>query len=278
MRRAVVVAGFIGTASLLASCGGRPSASDQKRPTSTRQTQAAPAAPPSCPDAPKGKVLSKSLTSQATGGTERLRIYAPPGFEPAASPSVPLLVLLHGATADETQWLDVGAASAADCLIGSGEIKPMVIVAVDGGRVEGRGDGSPPAMERFVADELLPYLHKEYPSLGGRDVTSIGGISRGGGWALFIAADRPDLFSAAGGHSPSGRLTPKQEQSLATHDTRVWLDVGDDDSLRPSTFELAESLRSIGLGVRATTWPGGHDRLYWSDHVEDYLRFYARAW
>lgn len=234
--------------------------------------------PPLCPSAQQGTVLARSLTSTATEGVEQLRIYVPPRFENAAAGVVPLLVLLHGSSADETQWIDVGVATAADCLIGTGEIQPMMIVTVDGGRVDGDGDGSPPPMERFVADEVLPYLRTRYPQLGGRSATSIGGISRGGGWALRIAADRPDLFSAVGGHSAAGDLTDVELGSLASHDVRLWLDVGHQDRLGPRVRRLAARVRSLGYGVLVMGWDGGHDRRYWSHHVEDYLRFYGRAW
>ena len=283
MRPAIAAVSATAALVLLVACSGNDaSAGKPMTSPSLRVTRAAGADPPFCPDAPQGTVLSRSVTSRATGGLEPLRIYIPPGFEHAPPDSVPLLVLLHGASADETQWIDVGIASAADCLIGSGEIDPMVIVTVDGSRADSRGDGGTagqtPAMERFVTDELLPYLHGTYPTLGERDVTSIGGISRGGGWALRIAADRPDLFAAVGGHSAAGDLTADQMQSLADRNIRVWLDAGAQDGLRGSMLDLAASLRSIGHGSMVMTWAGGHDRLYWSNHVEDYLRFYGRAW
>lgn len=207
-----------------------------------------------------------------------MKIYVPPGYEQADPATVPLLILLHGSAADETQWIDVGVANAADCLIGSGEMQPTIIVALDGQRASAQADGSPPAMERFVADEVVPYLRNRFPNLGGRAVTSIGGISSGGGWALRIAADRPSLFSSVGGHSPTVSLNPAQVRSLAAHDVRVWLDVGQDDSLRPRVLELDRALRHHGSGAMVMSWKGGHDRHYWSHHVEDYLRFYAHGW
>ena len=223
-------------------------------------------------------MLTRSFASVVTGGQERLRVYIPPGFESVERGSLPLLVLLHGSTADETQWTDVGVAGAADCLIGSGEIKPILIVAVDGSRVESQDDTTPPPMERFITDELLPYLRAGYPQLGGRARTSIGGISRGGEWALRIAADRPDLFSSVGGHSPGTSLTLEQQRALADHDVRVWLDVGDRDGLRHGVQDLVASFHSIGYGAQFMMPAGGHDRRYWSEHVEDYLRFYSHDW
>lgn len=264
-------------AATLAAC-----TSDATRPTSgdAAGTGRRPVAsdPPFCPSAPQGTVLTRSFPSTVTGGVEPLRIYVPPRFEHAAPGRLPLLVLLHGSTADETQWIDVGIATAADCLIASGEIEPMMIVTVDGRRVDATSAGEAPAMERFVAGEVLPYLRTRYPQLGGREVTSIGGISRGGGWALRIAADRPDLFSAAGGHSAAGDLSDEELRSLASHDVRLWLDVGRQDRLGPRVHRLAARVRSVGYGVLVMGWDGGHDRRYWSRHVEDYLRFYGRVW
>ncbi|MEO6629244.1 MAG: alpha/beta hydrolase-fold protein [Aquihabitans sp.] len=173
--------------------------------------------------------------------------------------------------------MDVGIAGAADCLIASGEIPPTAIVTLDGSRVATQGGPNPP-MERLVVDEALPYLRAKYPSLAGPAHTSIGGISRGGDWALRIAANRPGTFAAVGGHSPAPELQLDQVRALASQNIRVWLDAGTDDPFLPDVHELAASLRSIGFGSMVMTWPGGHDRSYWSSHVEDYLRFYANAW
>ena len=236
-----------------------------------------PAVPKVCPGAARGAVSTVRFSSEATRGPERYRVYQPPGTAP--TDAMALLVLLHGASADETQWLDVGITSAADCLIASGEMKPMVIVVVDGSRVEqSRATASPSPMERLVTDEILPAVRRTHPHLAGRAATSIGGISLGGGWALRIAAHRPDLFSAVGGHSPAAALDPAGVRSLAAADVRVWLDVGRSDGLAPRVAELAGRFRQAHVQAMVRSWPGSHDRRYWSQHTEDYLRFYAQLW
>ncbi len=262
----------------VAACSSEPTRGGPDASALSGPPVTLPADPPRCAAAPEGTILSRRMTSTVTKGTERLRIYLPPGFERTRPGTAGLLILLHGASADETQWIDVGIASGADCLIAAGEIGPMAIVAVDGTRVETDSGASPPAMERFITNEVLPYMRTNYPMLAGPMKTSIGGISRGGGWALRIAADRPDLFRAVGGHSPATNLSAEDERLLATHNVRVWLDVGKQDALRSRVQALASSLRSRGGGAQFMTWSGGHDRRYWSHHVEDYLRFYARTW
>lgn len=73
-----VLVALTAAAMLLASCGGTPTASDQRQTPRSRLPKMAGAAdPPSCSDAPQGKVVSTSFTSEATGGIEHLRIYTP---------------------------------------------------------------------------------------------------------------------------------------------------------------------------------------------------------
>jgi len=226
--------------------------------------------------AAKGTTTSHQFRSRATGAVERYRVYEPVGSA-QTSPSR-LLVMLHGASADETQWLDVGITAAEDCMVARHEAKPTVIVLVDGSAVERNRSGTVPAMERLVVDEILPPVLATHPGLGGPAETGIGGISLGGGWALQIAADRPDLFGSVGGHSPAGGLDANDRRSLALHGTHVWVDVGRSDPLRSGVVRLARELSAHGVQVLQAHWPGQHDRRYWSLHTEDYLRFYSAGW
>ncbi|MCU1352671.1 MAG: esterase family protein [Acidimicrobiales bacterium] len=233
--------------------------------------------PPTCGSVPSGRVVVEHLHSTATRGDERYRVYLPPASARRSGTALPLLVLLHGAGADDTQWTDVGIAAAADCLIAHHAIDPMVIALPDGSRVDHDRQGSPPPMERFVMRELIPTVARRHGLRVDRRTTRIGGISLGASWALRLAAANPDQLCAAGGHSPGVQLTADQRATLATHHVRVWLDYGADDSFGARAGPLATELRRSGVDVALHRWPGGHNRRYWSHHVEDYLRFYAHA-
>lgn len=256
----------------LLSCSTTP----QPTASPTRRSGTLPAAPKVCEGVPRGEVVVHHLESAVTGERERYRTYRSPGA-PSSGPT-DVLVLLHGASADETQWLDVGIASTADCLVSTGEVTSLLIVLVDGSSVEGDRGDAPSPMEQLVVDEVLPTVRRTYPDLAGRDGTSIGGISLGGGWALEIAAHRPDLFSAVGGHSPAARLTAEEARSLDAEGVRVWLDVGKDDGLEGGVARTEAILRDNGVDPMVLSSDGGHDRRYWSEHTEDYLRFYLRLW
>jgi S-formylglutathione hydrolase FrmB len=54
-----------------------------------------------------------------------------------------------------------------------------------------------------------------------------------------------------------------------------WLDAGRlDPWLRPMRA-IHDQLDELGIPNQWDMPPGGHDAVYWSGHVEDYLRFYA---
>ncbi len=104
----------------------------------------------------------------------------------------------------------------------------------------------------------------------------------GGWWALEIAFHHPELFAAAGGDSAlaqrEGNLNPSDllvSNLPAIRTLHVWLDVGDQDSLKSGDASLAAALKAGGVSTVFNQWPGGHNRVYWREHVPDYLAFYA---
>jgi len=129
------------------------------------------------------------------------------------------------------------------------------------------------------------------------DRIAIGGISMGGFGALDLGRLASDKFCAVGGHSPAifERLSGDSlfgfddQADFDRHDlltlarkrspykAPVWIDVGDQDPLRPAAQKLADELRNDGAGVTFHHWPGGHAGQYWDRHFADYLEFYADA-
>ncbi len=61
------------------------------------------------------------------------------------------------------------------------------------------------------------------------------------------------------------------------YDAPVWIDVGDQDQLRPASARLARELRADGANVSFHIWPGSRNGRYWDAHFANYLRFYAHA-
>lgn len=211
----------------------------------------------------------------------RYQVYLPPCYASQTAVRYPLLVLLHGLYFDENQWIRLGLAPAADRLIASGEMPPLLILLP----YDPTWNEPPESAfgEALLAD-LLPALEATYRTLPARDSRAIGGLSRGAGWALHLGLTRPDLFAAVGAHSPIvfGRDANHVAERLADLPPdlpmRFYVDIGQNDAGLPQALWLAELLDSAGLPHEWHLNQGTHDEIYWSMHVEEYLRWYTAPW
>ena len=89
--------------------------------------------PPSLPwetnDVPRGEVHHHFYRSAVAGDQRDFYVYTPPGYDPAAKTTYPVLYLLHGYSDDASGWTAVGRANVIlDNLIARGKAKPMIVV------------------------------------------------------------------------------------------------------------------------------------------------------
>ncbi|UJF33472.1 alpha/beta hydrolase [Paenibacillus hexagrammi] len=252
--------------------------------------------------------FSKSLQQEM-----RMNVYLPPGYTAESQERYPVLYLLHGYTGNEQGWLPgLGTDQAADALIGSGEIVPLIIVSPQINNSYGinTADTTRRACsscmdegryEDYLYQDVIGYIDSHYPTLADRKNRFIGGLSMGGFASLHLAFGHPELFSKVGGHSPAVWLdtfvnagglkawlypneTLRMErdpialaQTKDLQGMRVYLDCGDEDSYRfyEGTEVLYKLLLSRGVTAEYHLQAGKHDGDYWSAHVKDYLLFYA---
>ncbi len=175
-----------------------------------------------------------------------------------------LVVLLHGAGADATQWTDIGLVAAVDGLELSlrSVVHRVVAVAPDIADHARAPD--------LVVNTLLPHLDVRF----GAGMLAISGISRGAASSLAVARERSTHMGSVGLHSPAIQLRRTIERPAWS----CFIDVGDDDPLAAHAADTAEVLRASGIDVTEHHWPGGHDRSYWRRHLPEYLTFHvARA-
>jgi enterochelin esterase family protein len=213
---------------------------------------------------------------------QHYRVYTPRCYRYDVT-RYPVAYLFHGAQTDDSQWEDVGIFSTADRLIASGAIAPMIIVLPDAIWAMGTYEGEPPLFERLLLGELLPAIEEDYRTLADKAHRALGGISRGGEWAIIEGGRHPELFGAIGGHSPAvglpstpnSYLVPLYAKSRGQH---LWLDVGSGDALVGPVSVLHDGWQAAGVAHEYHSSPGGHDRTYWAEQSEAYLRFYSSTW
>ena len=164
---------------------------------------------------PHGAVASVHYYSTTLGGTRRMHVYTPPGYETSRE-RYPVFYLLHGAGDVDDSWSSVGRAGfILDNLIAAGKAKPMVVVmpaghvngagAAIGGQVPaaaaqglpGIGTGPDPFANDFLTD-LLPYVEKNYRVLTDRQSRAMAGLSMGGNQTLNIAIPHLERFAYIG--------------------------------------------------------------------------------
>ena len=202
--------------------------------------------------------------------------YLPPCFDADRVSAYPTLYLLHGLAQSDSEWLDLGVAETADALIARGATPPFIIVLP--------GERTGFDMTAAVTEILLPEIESSLPAGGRAELRAIGGLSRGGGWALRTGMERPDLFGAIGLHSPA--VISPDLYSLSTWAAdippdsvpRLWVDIGSDDPLLRAALELREQLDKLRWPYAWTVSRGEHTSTYWSGHLERYLCWYAEAW
>jgi enterochelin esterase-like enzyme len=207
-------------------------------------------------------------------------IYLPPCYEESANEHFPVLYLLHGQTYTQDQWVRLGVPSVADQYIQQGA-SPFIIVFPDDrywNVPAGAGFG-----DRFI-NALIPYVDSNYRTLTDREYRYLGGLSRGGGWAVKLGFEHTDLFGALGLHSPAIFKDNAPYLDRIIKDTteedrpQLWLDIGDADKELSSAVLFEEILTQNDYIHEFHLFSGDHTEAYWGAHVDEYLLWYIQQW
>jgi enterochelin esterase-like enzyme len=266
-----------------------PTPTPPPSPTPTPTSTLTPA-PTSTPTPARTETTSQlerhTYFSQTAGGEQSYRIHLPPGYD-QSDRRYPVLYLLHGWPYDEAHWDSLGADEAADAGIATGILPPFIIVLPRGSeRLYVNTSGGDRSFEGQLVNDLIPHVDATYRTWASREGRAIGGMSRGGVWALEIGFLHPDLFAAVGAHSPalSVNLAPPPYDPFnllgepGVTALRIYLDAGDADWARESTQALHEALAGRGIAHEFVVHPGRHENGLWAANVAEYLAFYAAGW
>jgi len=208
-------------------------------------------------------------------------IYLPPCYDELTGKRYPVLYLLHGQTYTADQWIRLGAVTALDNLILSGETQSFIIVFPDDrywNLPPGAGFG-----QRLV-DDLIPYIDSTYRTLPDRNHRAIGGMSRGAGWALRLGFTRWDLFSVIGLHSlavlqqDASKIAGWIADIPPSLHPNVFMDIGDNDQELTMAIAVEAQFTSNGLAHEWHRYSGTHTEEYWGAHINEYIKWYAAQW
>lgn len=233
---------------------------------------------PACQET-QGALLETEISLEGYSSPMAYILYLPPCYqEELPERGYPLLILLHGQTYTPQQWIDIGLPDQMDQLIGSGDIEPFVVV------MPYESAAFEVGFHIAITDGLVPALQAAYGLCTGRECLAIGGISRGGGWALTAAFKEPEWFISLGLHSTptsQGHLDMVR-YSAATYGAanlpRIYVDYGMADYWYSSEKDLVDTFDASGVSYDFHLNEGSHDNTYWAAHLQDYLRWYAQGW
>lgn len=211
------------------------------------------------------------------------RVYLPPCYDEQLDRRYPVVYMVHGQSSNDDQWERLGAGTVVDELVAQGDFPPIMIVMP---RDRLWKEPTEDHFGRSVAEELVPWIDAHYRTRPEREYRAVGGLSRGGAWAIHLGLEYWELFGSMGAHSGfvfhtdtylvNGWLDEIPLEVMP----RIFMDVADKD--RPPITQSALWFESLltqrGIAHEWRVYPGYHEEAYWEAHVEDYLRWYAANW
>ena len=261
--------------------------SPTSRPTSTftpTSTNTPTGAPSDTPDPclfRQGQIESHTVEF-SNPAVLTFRVYLPPCYGAQDGYRYPVLYLIHGQTFKDDQWDRLGIDEAADTLITEQESPPFLIVMpLEADTFE---DIFTASFRNDLVEGLVPWIDANYPTCTERICRAIGGLSRGGAWALHLGFTHWEIFGAIGLHSTPpftgdpNRLAGWLKQIPADQVPRIYMDTGKRDRFLNETSQFEQLLVQYGVPHEWYLFNGTHEEAYWSAHVSDYLAWYTQPW
>ena len=241
-------------------------------------------------DVPHGEIHHHFYHSTVANDDRDYYVYTPPGYNPAAKTTYPVLYLLHGYSDDASGWTAVGHANVIfDNLIAQQKAKPMIVVMPLGyGTMEvirvGWGAWSNHALrdENFskfreaLLTEVMPKAESEYHIAKDRNSRAIAGLSMGGSESLLTGLNNLDRFAWIGAFS-SGGLPEPFEQDFPELDQKanaqiklLWIACGTEDHLITMNRKFRDWLKSKDIQHTDIETPGMHTWMVWRRNLSTF--------
>jgi len=241
-------------------------------------------------DIPHGTIHHHFYRSRIVGDDRDFYIYTPPGYDPLAKQTYPVLYLLHGFSDDASAWTAVGRAHVIlDHLIAQGKAKPMLVVMPLGygaPEIVAYGFGAFRHVElrqrnfdKFrdaLIGEVIPQVETAYAASKNRNSRAIAGLSMGGAESLLTGLNNLERFAWVGAFS-SGGLGDDLEKAFPALDSKansqlsvLWVACGTSDHLIDANRKFREWLKSKGIQHTDIETPGAHTWMVWRRNLADF--------
>jgi len=263
-----------------------------------------------------GRAECVSLPSKILERSVPYCVLLPPSYDAEKTRRYPILYLLHGLGDNEEFLVHSGGMNLVEDLWEQHQLGEMLIVTPAGGIsfYINSHDGKR-RYEDFFLQEFMPGVEKRYRAQAGRGSRGIAGISMGGYGALHIAFQHPQLFVAVGAHSAAlieklPNITAENSRQMSQlrvlgpafgspFDATFWnqndpvriartanlaglkiyFDCGseDDYGFDLGAETLDKMLTSRHIAHEFHLYPGGHDWIYFAEHLPASLEFEFHA-
>ncbi len=234
-------------------------------------------------DVPKYGEQDVTMQSSILGEKRDLKVYLPPNYDHMSKP-LPVLYMFDGEDPDGL----VFASWTLENLLAAHRIEPVVVVRIvnPSPALREKELGCLPGFADFMSKELVPYVRTHYLVTSDAALTGVGGYSRGGLAAAYVALSHPESFglvlSQSGGFwwEPGERANIYVEPNWVTQQyvrrpqlpIRFYLEAGlfevdlqgSGGDILETTRTLRDVLRSKGNAVFYNEFAGDHDYINWS--------------
>jgi enterochelin esterase-like enzyme len=135
-----------------------------------------------------------------------------------------------------------------------------------------------------IIEEIIPWVEASLNVCTERECRAIGGISRGGSWAMRIGLENWETFGSIGAHSlPTfrgdvSRLPALLVEIPQSEEPRIYLDTGRFDPEVKNAVRFENILNEQGIPHEWYLNDGRHSETYWEEQMENYLLWYSDAW
>ena len=257
---------------------------------------------------------NRSIPSKILKSDRKYAVYLPAGYE-TSQRNYPVLYLLHGASDNQTGWVQFGEVQRiADKAIQDGIATAMIIVMPDAdtgqmgyfNNIAGNWN-----YEDFFFQEFMPAIEKTYRIKGEKQYRAVAGLSMGGGGSFIYALHHPELFSSACPLSAyigplnleeattrikksnpeiddPGKIKAYYERHNALElintipddqmkAIRWYIDCGDDDFLYEGNSLIHIAMRKKEIPHEFRIRDGAHNWTYWRDALPTVLGFVSET-